>query len=204
MNGPAYRTFGSPAPYDFPDLRPIGLLDDDLPRWISFGLPGLSQRRLQAAQRRFVHSAAIAAAVNDSADGMVQDCGPVAGCPAFQAEASLRSAQRKHMGPQGRQLLSYNNTMIADSQWRNQGRSFDAVVANLHYERVRLGIFAASVVVPQSEGISHHQEGNNIYGAYGNIGNVPRSGISQPSFPMRTPLPGSRGRTRNNIPPRWM
>src|SRR5665213_1918885 len=38
LNGPAYRTFGSPAPYDLPDLRPMGLLDDDLPRWISFGL----------------------------------------------------------------------------------------------------------------------------------------------------------------------
>ena len=67
----------------------------------------------------------------------------------------------------GRQLINYNNTIIANSEWRNQGRSYDAVVTNLHYDRYRLGIFAASAVIPQAEGISHHQEGNNIYGAYG-------------------------------------
>ena len=39
----------------------------------------------------------------------------------------------------GRQLISYNNTIIADSEWRNQARSYDAVVTNLHFDRVRLG-----------------------------------------------------------------
>ena len=29
----------------------------------------------------------------------------------------------------GRQLINYNNTIIANSEWRNQGRSYDAVVA---------------------------------------------------------------------------
>ena len=69
----------------------------------------------------------------------------------------------------GRQLINYNNTIIANSEWRNQGRSYDAVVANLHYDRFRAGIFAASVVIPMDEGISHHLEGNNIYGVYGAI-----------------------------------
>ena len=64
----------------------------------------------------------------------------------------------------GRQLINYNNTIMANSEWRNQARSYDAVVANLHYDRFRLGIFAASAVIPMDEGISHHQEGNNIYG----------------------------------------
>jgi hypothetical protein len=72
----------------------------------------------------------------------------------------------------GRQLINYNNTIIANSEWRNQGRSYDAAVANLHYSRYRLGLFAASVVVPLAEGISHHQEGNNIYGAYGGIDHI--------------------------------
>lgn len=66
-------------------------------------------------------------------------------------------------------MINYNNTIIADSEWRNQARSYDAAVANLHYENFRLGLFAASVVIPMDEGISHHQEGNNIYGAYGAI-----------------------------------
>jgi len=69
----------------------------------------------------------------------------------------------------GRQLIDYNNTIIADSEWRNQGRSYDAVVTNLHYDRYRLGIFAASVVIPSIAGISHHEEGNNIYGMYGAV-----------------------------------
>jgi Alginate export len=74
-------------------------------------------------------------------------------------------------------LINYNNTIIANSEWRDQGRSYDAVVTNFHYERFRLGIFAASAVVPLDEGISHHQEGNNIYGMYGAIDNLiaPRS-----------------------------
>jgi hypothetical protein len=71
----------------------------------------------------------------------------------------------------GRQLINYNNTIIANSEWRDQGRSYDAVVTNLHVNRFRLGIFAASAVVPMDEGISHHQEGNNIYGLYGGIDN---------------------------------
>ena len=32
----------------------------------------------------------------------------------------------------GRQLINYNNTIIANSEWRDQGRSYDAVVTNLH------------------------------------------------------------------------
>ena len=38
----------------------------------------------------------------------------------------------------GRQMINYNNTIIADSEWRNQARSYDAVVTNLHYSRYRL------------------------------------------------------------------
>jgi hypothetical protein len=72
----------------------------------------------------------------------------------------------------GRQLINYNNTIMANSEWRDQGRSYDAAVANLHVNRVHLGIFAASAVVPLDEGISHHQQGNNIYGMYGAIDNV--------------------------------
>jgi hypothetical protein len=72
----------------------------------------------------------------------------------------------------GRQLMNYNNTLIANSEWRNQGRSYDAVVANLHAGPYRLGIFAASGVVPLASGISHHQEGNNIYGLYGRLDNL--------------------------------
>src|SRR5580692_11927943 len=37
LNGPAYRTTASTAPYDFPDIAPASLLNQELPKWISFG-----------------------------------------------------------------------------------------------------------------------------------------------------------------------
>ncbi len=80
----------------------------------------------------------------------------------------------------GRQLINYNNTIIANSEWRNQGRSYDAVVTNLRHDRYRLGIFAASAVVPLASGISHHQEGNNIYGLYGGIDDIVPNSVLEP------------------------
>ncbi len=80
----------------------------------------------------------------------------------------------------GRQLINYNNTIIANSEWRNQGRSYDAVVANLHHDRYRLGLFGGSAVVPLADGISHHQEGNNIYGAYGGIDRILPHSVLEP------------------------
>jgi len=51
-------------------------------------------------------------------------------------------------------------------------------VTNVRLDRFRAAIFAASVVVPELDGISHHQEGNNIYGAYSWITHVvPKSSI---------------------------
>src|SRR5579863_5488211 len=38
LNGNAYRTFGSTSPYVLPDFRPAGLLDEQLPKWISFSV----------------------------------------------------------------------------------------------------------------------------------------------------------------------
>src|SRR5580700_443029 len=37
LNGPAYRTTASTAPYDLPDFAPATLLDKQLPPWIWFG-----------------------------------------------------------------------------------------------------------------------------------------------------------------------
>jgi hypothetical protein len=82
----------------------------------------------------------------------------------------------------GRQLINYNNTIIANSEWRNQARSYDAAALNLNAKREHLGIFAASAVVPQAYGVSPHQEGNNVYGAYGRIDDlVPHSNL-EPFF----------------------
>src|SRR5579863_3798477 len=37
LNGPAYRTSASTAPYDLPDIAPASMLNQILPKWISFG-----------------------------------------------------------------------------------------------------------------------------------------------------------------------
>jgi len=36
LNGPAYRTFASTAPYPVRDFHPMSLLDKALPAWIGF------------------------------------------------------------------------------------------------------------------------------------------------------------------------
>src|SRR5665213_2491007 len=196
LNGPAYRTFGSTAPYDFRDFAPASLLNRQLPKWISFGWEErfryegyhnsgfklnnddsylLVRSRLLMTIRPLTWFKA-AAQVQDARPFMQK---PPWGPPNLNAW-DLKLAYAEFGDPEkqwisvriGRQLINYNNTIIADSEWRNQGRSYDAVVTNLHYDRYRLGIFAASAVIPLADGINHHQEGNNIYGAYGAIDHI--------------------------------
>ena len=198
------RTFGQTTPYDAPDFAPARLLDEQLPRWISFGL-----------EERFryegYHNSGFRLNNNDSyillrsrllmlikptrwlkIVTQVQDARPFMQKPPWGppnlnawdlklAYLQLGDPEKQWISVRvGRQLINYNNTIIADSEWRNQGRSYDAVVANLHYSRYRLGLFAASAVVPMAEGISHHEEGNNIYGAYGGIDHLIPNSVLEP------------------------
>ncbi len=193
LNGPAWRTTGNPAPYDFHDFSPVTYLDGKLPKWIDL-----------QAEERFRHEAydnsSFKAGANDSyllnrfrfqvnlhtpswfrVTAQVQDAragfqnSPLG--PPNTVRWDLKLAYVQVGAPDlhwfslrvGRQLINYNNTLIADSEWRNQARSYDAAVLNLNAKREHLGIFAASAVVPQAYGVSPHQEGNNIYGAYGRL-----------------------------------
>ncbi|HEY3826499.1 MAG TPA: alginate export family protein [Bryobacteraceae bacterium] len=204
LNGPAYRTSGSTAPYDLPDLAPASLLNQQLPRWIWFGW----EERLRDEG---YHNSGFKPKSNDSylllrsrlqlnlqptawlkLVTQLQDSRPFMqkppwGPPNLNAW-DLKLAYAEFGDPEkqlisvrvGRQLINYNNTIIANSEWRDQARSYDAVVANLHYSRFRLGLFAASVVIPLAEGISHHQDGNNIYGAYGGIDHLVPNSVLEP------------------------
>ncbi|HEX4138509.1 MAG TPA: alginate export family protein [Bryobacteraceae bacterium] len=204
LNGPAYRTYGSTAPYDVPDSAPASLLNRQLPRWITFGWEErfryegyhngsfkthnndsyiLLRSRLQMTIQPTPWFK-ISAQLQDSRPFMQK---PPWGPPNLNAW-DLKLAYAEFGDPEkqwisvrvGRQLLNYNNTIIADSEWRNQARSYDGVVTNLHYDRYRLGLFATSVVVPLPEGISHHLEGNNIYGAYGGIDHIIPNSVLEP------------------------
>jgi len=204
LNGPAYRTFGSTAHYDFPNFAPASLLDQQLPKWLWFGW----EERLRDEGYR---NSGFKLNNNDSylllrsrlqlniqptswlkLVAQLQDARPFMQKPPWAPPNlnawDLKLAYVQFGDPEkhwisvrvGRQLINYNNTIIANSEWRNQGRSYDAAVVNLHYSRYRLGLFAASAVVPLAEGISHHQEGNNIYGAYGGIDHIVPNSVLEP------------------------
>jgi hypothetical protein len=193
LNGAAFRTTGNPARYDFHDFAPMTDLDAVLPNWVDFQaeerfrFEGYDNTSFKAKSNDYyllnrfrfqidLHTQSwfrVTAQVQDARAGY-QD--PPLGPPNTN-EWDLKLAYVEIGAPEqhwfslrvGRQLINYNNTIIANSEWRDQGRSYDAAVLNLDAKREHLGIFAASAVVPQKYGVSPHQEGNNIYGAYGRI-----------------------------------
>lgn len=196
LNGTAYRTTGQNEPYDFPDFAPASALDEQLPRWIGVGLEE-RMRGESVVDQGFKKSDVDTYLLNRwrfrvtikptswlRIVGQLQDSRAWFQQPPLQPPNTnrfdLKLGYAQFGDPEqqwisvrvGRQLINYNNTIIADSEWRNQARSYDAAVANLHFGNVRLGLFTASVVIALDEGISHHQEGNNIYGAYGHIDNL--------------------------------
>jgi hypothetical protein len=226
LNGYAYRTFASQSPYLLPDFAPATRLNEQIPPWISFGMEErlrfeayhnggfklnnndsyiLNRLRVQM-NLRFTPWFRIVSQVQDARPFLQK---PPYG-PPNEVRWDLKLAYAQFGDPEkhwismraGRQLINYNNTIIADSEWRNQGRSYDAVVTNLRYRRYRLGIFAASAVIPQMSGISHHQEGNNIHGLYGHIDRVlPHSTLEpfvlwrlQPSVAVETTAEAKTGR----------
>lgn len=70
----------------------------------------------------------------------------------------------------GRQELTFGDQrLVGSSPWTNAMRVFDAVRAVGRYRKLRLDVFSASVVNPVSGTWDHHQQGNNLHGAYGVI-----------------------------------
>lgn len=202
IGGPASAPPVSTEPYDFPDLRPTGKLNDQLPFWLQFGLEerlrfeGFSGDSFNPKStdsyvlNRLRVAMILQPAIWFKVVAQVQDArsfleSPPLG-PPNNARWDLKLAYVQLGDPEkepvsvtvGRQLIDYNSTIIANSEWRNQARSYDAVVTKLHVNQFRVAIFAASVVNPQLYGISHHEEGNCIYGAYGWITHLlPKSSI---------------------------
>jgi hypothetical protein len=196
LNGPAFRTTGQNTPYDLPDFAPMSKLDEQLPSWLGFGLEerlrweGMENQgfKLNDDDNYLLNRWRFLMQIKPTSwlrfVGQMQDARAWFQQPPLQppntnrfdlklAYAELGDPEKQWISVRvGRQLINYNNTIMANSEWRDQARSYDAVVTNLHLNRLHVGIFAASVVVPLDEGISHHQEGNNIYGMYNAIDNV--------------------------------
>jgi len=207
LNGAAGRTTGNPAPYDLHDFAPVTNVDQKLPKWIDlaaeerFRYEGYSNSSFKAKVddsyllNRFRFQVNLRTPSWFRVTAQVQDAragfqNPPIG-PPNTVRWDLKLAYAEIGAPDkhwfslrvGRQLINYNNTILANSEWRNQARSYDAAVLNLNAKREHLGLFAASAVVPQAYGVSPHQEGNNIYGAYGRIDDflVPHSNL-EPFF----------------------
>ncbi len=196
LNGPAFRTTASAGRYDAPDFAPVADLDSKLPKWIAlqaeerFRAEGFSNSGFKSGSddsyvlNRFRIQADIKTGTWFRLTAQAQDGRPGSQNPPLGPPNMVRwdlklayaelGAPDKHWFSLrvGRQLINYNNTILSNSEWRNQGRSYDAAVLNLNGKRSHLGIFAASVVIPRSIGVSHHLAGNNIYGIYGRIDNL--------------------------------
>jgi hypothetical protein len=193
LNGAAWRTTGNPAPYDFHDFAPFTYIDSKLPKWIDvqaeerFRGEAYDNNNFKLGTNdsyllnRFRFQVDLHTPSWFRVTAQVQDARscfqtPPIG-PPNTVRWDLKLAYAEIGDPEkhwfslrvGRQLINYNNTIIANSEWRNQARSYDAAVLNLNAKREHLGIFAASPVVPQAYGVSPHQEGNDIYGAYGRV-----------------------------------
>jgi hypothetical protein len=179
--------------YDLGDTRPTGRLNDRLPKWLQFGLD--ERFRLEGYPdayllNRFRFGMVLQPHAWFKIVGQVQDARSVfeknRPGPPNDVRWDLKLAYVQLGDPEknpvaltaGRQLIDFNSTLIANSEWRNQARSYDAVVTRIQASRFRAAVFAASVVNPALNGITHHQQGNNIYGAYGWIARVlPKSSI---------------------------
>jgi len=86
----------------------------------------------------------------------------------------------------GRQEISLGGErLIGVSQWQNVGRSFDAARLLVHYRKLNLTAFAASVVVLHDGEVGSVTPGNNLHALYGSIVNwIPNSTL-EPYFMWR-------------------
>src|SRR5262245_12094623 len=192
------------GPYDAPDFSPITRLNQQLPRWIQFGLeerfrwemPSGSGFKSHNEDSYLLNRLRFGMSVQPTSWFRVvaqfQDARPMFLKPPVgpphevkwdlkQAYIKLGASETSPVSLRvGRQIIDYNSTIFGNAEWRNQGRSYDAAVMNIHVDRYRLGIFAASAVNPSNTGISHHLDGNNVYGLYGAVERVIPKSVLEP------------------------
>jgi hypothetical protein len=81
----------------------------------------------------------------------------------------------------GRQDLNFGyGRVLGTSYWRNVSRGYDAAMAVLNWDWLRLNIFTASPVVALPNGLSHHQAGNDINGIYSSLKELVPQAVIEP------------------------
>lgn len=87
----------------------------------------------------------------------------------------------------GRQRLSFGSErVIGAAEWGNTARVFDAVRLGLHRGKDRLDLFASSLVNNDADQQNHHQQGNNLHGAYASLGSLLPGSKVEPFVLLRT------------------
>ena len=181
-----------PSDSDTPEARfsPLSFLNERLPHWICFTagyrtrlegysggsfLPGQSETYL-LTRFRFGMYLTLLPWLHVFAETQDSDAfwktPPLA--PPYQETWDLRRAyvdlgdtREGHFGLRvGRQDLNFGDgLLVGTSYWRNASHGYDAVEAVSNWDWVNAALFAASPVNILDNGLSHHQPGNNLYGA---------------------------------------
>ena len=87
----------------------------------------------------------------------------------------------------GRQKMFFGSErVIGAGEWGNTARVFDAVRFAVHHGPNRVDFFSSSVVNPNEEHWDHHQQGNNLHGAYGSLGSILKGSKIEPYVLYRT------------------
>lgn len=93
----------------------------------------------------------------------------------------------------GRQEMMYGaERILSRNDWRNTGRSFDAVRLFLQRRRGGLDLFGAAEVRREPAGFNPFRERGDLYGAYGWI--EPRAGVRVESYLLRRSLEAGQDR----------
>lgn len=190
---------------------PTDLLNGELPRWIRFSgdermrLEGFSGGGFQPGNddayllNRLRFSATLQPAawwkiVTQTQDARVGGDNLTPHGPPRQDTWDLRQAYAELGDPDkdpvalrvGRQEISLGGErLVGVSQWQNVGRSFDAARLLMHYRKLKLTAFAASVVVLRDGQVGSADAGNNLHGLYGSIADwIPNSTL-EPYFMWR-------------------
>ena len=87
----------------------------------------------------------------------------------------------------GRQILAFGGLrVIGAAEWGNTARVFDAVKLGLHHGVDRVDVFSSAVVQSQTDAWDHHQDGDNLHGAYGSIRSLAPKAVLEPYALYRT------------------
>jgi hypothetical protein len=224
--GGSRSTSNRPADADVPAARfsPIARVNHILPRWICINagyrvrLEGFSGNNPQSATRdsflltRLRVGVAIKPAnwlrtYLELQDATVFRKNKPIGPPQQttwdlrRAYVDLGDTERGHIALRvGRQDLNFGwGRLLGTSYWRNASRGYDAAMAVVNWKPARVSLFAASPVAAAANGLSHHQQGNNLHGIYSSLGKLIPGAVVEPYVLWRL-SPGFR--TEDGVPSR--